>query len=32
LDNIEIDIGASAGIDGHPRVGPEQNHELPWRN
>ena len=32
LDNIEIDIGASAGIDGHPRVGSEQNHELPWRN
>ena len=32
LDNIEIDIGASAGIDGHPRVGSDQNHELPWRN
>ena len=33
LDNIAIDIGASAGIDGHPRVGPDdENHELPWRN
>jgi pantoate--beta-alanine ligase len=41
LDNIAIDIGASAGIDGHSRVGadgsdPETssagNHELPWRN
>lgn len=32
LDNIAIDIGASAGIDGHPRVGSGVNHELPWRN
>ncbi|OBG88153.1 pantoate--beta-alanine ligase [Mycobacterium sp. E802] len=31
LDNISVDIGASAGIDGHPRVG-DDNHELPWRN
>jgi pantoate--beta-alanine ligase len=32
LDNIAIDIGASAGIDGHPLVGQDGNHELPWRN
>ena len=38
LDNIAIDIGASAGIDGHSRVGPtttetdDSSHELPWRN
>ena len=32
LDNIAIDIGATAGIDGHPRVGSDENHELPWRN
>jgi len=32
LDNIAIDIGASAGIDGHPRVESAANHELPWRN
>lgn len=32
LDNIAIDIGASAGIDGHPRVESGVNHELPWRN
>ncbi|MCW2556204.1 MAG: panC [Mycobacterium sp.] len=32
LDNITIDIGASAGIDGHSRVESDQNHELPWRN
>jgi pantoate--beta-alanine ligase len=32
LDNIAIDIGASAGIDGHSRVEPDHNHELPWRN
>ncbi|QRY52179.1 pantoate--beta-alanine ligase [Mycolicibacterium septicum] len=32
LDNISVDIGASAGIDGHPRVGDGNNHELPWRN
>ncbi|MHC9295548.1 pantoate--beta-alanine ligase [Mycobacterium sp. LTG2003] len=31
LDNIAVDIGASAGIDGHPRVS-DDNHELPWRN
>lgn len=31
LDNIAVDLGAAAGIDGHPRVGsPEQ--QLPWRN
>jgi pantoate--beta-alanine ligase len=32
LDNIAIDIGATAGIDGHTRTGSEENHELPWRN
>jgi pantoate--beta-alanine ligase len=32
LDNIAIDIGATAGTDGHPRVGQHENHELPWRN
>lgn len=32
LDNIALDIGASADIDGHPRVESEANHELPWRN
>ncbi|WP_029116801.1 pantoate--beta-alanine ligase [Mycobacterium sp. URHB0044] len=32
LDNIAIDIGASAGIDGHSRVESDQSHELPWRN
>jgi pantoate--beta-alanine ligase len=32
LDNIAIDIGATAGTDGHPRVGSDQSHELPWRN
>jgi pantoate--beta-alanine ligase len=32
LDNIAIDIGATAGTDGHPRVGSDNNHELPWRN
>lgn len=32
LDNIAIDIGATAGIDGHPRVAPDNDHELPWRN
>ena len=32
LDNIAIDVGAAAGIDGHSRVGSEQSHELPWRN
>jgi len=32
LDNIAIDIGATAGTDGHPRVGSYETHELPWRN
>jgi pantoate--beta-alanine ligase len=32
LDNIAIDIGATAATDGHPRVGADENHELPWRN
>lgn len=32
LDNIAIDVGGAAGIDGHSRVGSEQSHELPWRN
>jgi pantoate--beta-alanine ligase len=32
LDNIAIDIGATAGADGHPRVGSDESHELPWRN
>ena len=32
LDNIAIDIGAVAGTDAHARVGPDQHHELPWRN
>jgi pantoate--beta-alanine ligase len=37
LDNIAIDIGATAAVDGHPRVGSDAfatdpNHELPWRN
>ena len=32
LDNIAIDVGASAGIDGHSRVGSDQSRELPWRN
>ena len=32
LDNIAIDVGAAAGIDGHSRVEPGQSHELPWRN
>jgi pantoate--beta-alanine ligase len=32
LDNIAIDIGAAAGIDGHSRVESGQSHELPWRN
>jgi pantoate--beta-alanine ligase len=32
LDNIAVDIGTAAGIDGHPRVGSAENHELPWRN
>lgn len=32
LDNIAIDVGASAGIDGHPRPASGESHELPWRN
>ena len=32
LDNIAIDIGSIAGTDGHRSVGPDENHELPWRN
>ncbi|WNG87075.1 pantoate--beta-alanine ligase [Mycobacterium sp. ITM-2016-00317] len=32
LDNIAVDIGASAGIDGHPRSPSGDSHELPWRN
>jgi pantoate--beta-alanine ligase len=32
LDNIAIDIGAAAGIDGRSRVGDGPGHELPWRN
>lgn len=32
LDNIAIDVGASSGIDGHPRVPSGESHELPWRN
>ena len=32
LDNIAIDVGAAAGIDGHSRVDSGQTHELPWRN
>jgi pantoate--beta-alanine ligase len=32
LDNIALDIGVAAGTDGHPRVGPDVSHELPWRN
>ena len=30
IDNIAVDIGASGGIDGHPRVG-SPDHQLPWR-
>lgn len=32
IDNIAIDIGASAGIDGHPRTAHEKSSEIPWRN
>lgn len=32
LDNIAVDVGASAGIDGHSRVEFQQSRELPWRN
>ncbi len=32
LDNIAIDVGATAGTDGQRSVGSDGNHELPWRN
>ena len=32
LDNIAIDIGATAGTDGQSQFGPDDHHELPWRN
>jgi pantoate--beta-alanine ligase len=32
LDNIAIDIGATAGTDGHRPAGSDDSHELPWRN
>ena len=32
LDNIALDIGATAGTDGQRPVGSDDNHELPWRN
>ena len=32
LDNIAIDVGAAAGIDGHSRVDSGHGRELPWRN
>ena len=32
LDNIAIDIGATAGTDGQSQVGLHEHHELPWRN
>jgi len=32
LDNIAVDVGAAAGIDGHSRVESGQSRELPWRN
>jgi pantoate--beta-alanine ligase len=32
LDNIAIDIGASAGADGQWSAGSDDNHVLPWRN
>jgi pantoate--beta-alanine ligase len=32
IDNIALDIGTTAGTDGHSRVGSDENHELPWRN
>jgi pantoate--beta-alanine ligase len=32
LDNIAIDVGATAGIDGHSRIESGGSHELPWRN
>ncbi len=32
LDNIAIDVGATAGTDGQRPLGSDGNHELPWRN
>ncbi|HZA11961.1 pantoate--beta-alanine ligase [Mycobacterium sp.] len=32
LDNIAIDIGATAGTDGRQPAGSDVQHELPWRN
>jgi len=32
LDNIAIDVGATAGTYGQRPVGSDGNHELPWRN
>jgi pantoate--beta-alanine ligase len=31
LDNIAIDIGATAGTDGQRPAGSDDSHELPWR-
>ncbi|RDH75710.1 pantoate--beta-alanine ligase [Mycolicibacterium moriokaense] len=32
LDNIAIDVGATAGTDGERPAGSDVHHELPWRN
>jgi pantoate--beta-alanine ligase len=32
LDNIAVDIGATAGTDGQGPAGLDVHHELPWRN
>jgi pantoate--beta-alanine ligase len=32
LDNIALDIGATAGTDGRQPAGLDVDHELPWRN
>jgi pantoate--beta-alanine ligase len=32
LDNISVEIGALVGTDGQPHSGPDDHHELPWRN
>jgi pantoate--beta-alanine ligase len=32
LDNIAVDIGATAGTDGQQPAGLDTHHELPWRN
>jgi pantoate--beta-alanine ligase len=32
LDNIALDIGATAGTDGREPAGLDVEHELPWRN